>query len=185
MSIKQHTLDRTIENPLIGDRVTFLKTAAETQGASGLVQVELAPHGGNGLHYHLTFTERFEAIDGELHVDLDGQHLVLSPGQSALAPKKAIHRFYNPSDKPITFNVEMQPARHFEEGLRIAYGLARDGKCSSKGIPKNIWHLAVLYELAESYLPGMPLALQKGIFGILAVIARRMGVEKQLRETYL
>jgi mannose-6-phosphate isomerase-like protein (cupin superfamily) len=170
---------------MIGDRVTFLKTATETQGASTLVQVELAPHGGNVLHYHLTFTERFEAIDGDLHVDLNGQHLVLSPGQSALVPIKAIHRFYNPSDKPVTFIVEMQPSRHFEEGLRIGYGLARDGKCSDKGIPMNLWHLAVLYQLAETYLPGIPLPLQKSIFGILAVIARQIGVEKQLRETYL
>ena len=35
--------ERVIENPVIGDRVTFLKTAEETDGEYMLAKVELAP----------------------------------------------------------------------------------------------------------------------------------------------
>ena len=79
---------RVIENPLIGDRVTFLKTTEETNGEYLLAKVELAPHGGNAMHYHLTFTEAFEVLEGRLNVDLDGRHLVLGPGEKALVQIK-------------------------------------------------------------------------------------------------
>ncbi len=129
---------RVIENPLIGDRVTFLKTTEETNGEYLLAKVELAPHGGNAMHYHLTFTEAFEVLEGRLNVDLDGRHLVLGPGEKALVPMKSRHRFYSTSDEPVTFTVQMRPARRMEEALRVAYGLARDGKTNAKSVPTNI-----------------------------------------------
>jgi hypothetical protein len=36
---------------------------------------------------------------------------------------------------------------------------------NDKGVPKNVFELALLYELSESYMVGMPLFLQKGVFG--------------------
>ena len=71
---------RTIYNPLQRDRVTFLKTAAETSGELMLVEVELAPGGGNPPHYHTSFSERFTPIVGELSVQL---------GKEQCAPAKA------------------------------------------------------------------------------------------------
>ncbi|MDQ4044696.1 MAG: cupin, partial [Chloroflexota bacterium] len=66
-----------------------------------------------------------------------------------------------------------------------AYGLARDGKTTAKSVPKNIWELAVLFQMAETYLPSLPLRVQQGLFGTLATIARWIGVEQRLRDTYL
>ncbi len=185
MATRHHPRERTIENPVIGDRVTFVNTTAETQGAYLLEQIELAPHGGNALHYHLTFTERFEVLDGRLHIELDGQQLILGPGESAFVPLKAQHRFYSTSETPVTFRVELRPARQFEDALRIAYGLARDGRTTAQSVPKNIWELAVLFQMAETYLPGLPLRVQQRLFGTLATIARWLGVEQRLRDTYL
>jgi len=176
--------ERVIENPVIGDRVTFLKTAEETDGEYLRARVELAPRGGNAMHYHLTFTEAFEVLEGRLNVDSDGRHLVLEPGQKALIPKESRHRFYSTSDEPVTFTVEMRPARRMEEALRVAYGLARDGKTNAKSVPRNILQLALLYELGESYLVGMPLSMQRAVFGLLAKVARWRGVDKSL-EKYL
>jgi len=176
--------ERVIENPVIGDRVTFLETAEETNGEYLLAKVELAPRGGNAMHYHLTFTEAFEVLEGRLNVDLDGRHLVLEPGEKALVPVGSPHRFYSTSDEPVTFTVEMRPARRMEEALRVAYGLARDGKTNAKSVPRNILQLALLYELGESYLVGMPLSVQKAVFGLLAKVARWRGVDKSL-EKYL
>ena len=182
--IRASERERVIENPVIGDRVTFLKTAEETDGEYMLAKVELAPHGGNAMHYHLTFTEAFEVLEGRLNVDLDGRHLVLGPGEKALVPIKSRHRFYSTSDEPVTFTVAMRPARRMEEALRVAYGLARDGKTNAKSVPRNVFELALLYELGESYLVGMPLLVQRAVFGVLAKVARWGGVEKSL-EKYL
>jgi mannose-6-phosphate isomerase-like protein (cupin superfamily) len=119
--------DRVIENPIIKDRVTFVKTTEETNGEYLLFKLEIAPQGGNVMHYHTTFTEKFEVVEGQLNVMLNGEHRVLEAGQSALVPMMAHHRFFSTSDKPVTAIVEIRPARQFEKSLRIAYGLARDG----------------------------------------------------------
>lgn len=58
-------------------------------------------------------------------------------------------------------------------------GLVGDGKTNGQGIPKNILELALLYELSESYVVGMPLFLQRGIFGALARVARWRGYDPE------
>jgi mannose-6-phosphate isomerase-like protein (cupin superfamily) len=184
MAVRERVRERVIANPVIGDRVAFLKTAEETEGEYLLLKVELAPHGGNAMHYHLTFTEAFEVLEGWLNIDLGGRHLVLGPSEKALVPIRAHHRFYSTSDEPVTFTVEIRPARRMEEALRVAYGLARDGKTNAKSVPRNILQLALLYELGESYLAGMPLFLQRALFGSLAKVARWRGVERSF-EKYL
>lgn len=177
-------LPRTITHPLIGDRVTFLETAATTGGAYTLVEVVLQGGGGNGLHYHLDYDEEFTAVEGVLGIQLGKETLRLQPGQQAVAPVRSVHRFYNPGTEPITFRVKVAPSRRFEEMLRMAYGLAGDGLCNGKGVPKSIWHTAILFETGESYLPGLPLGLQRGLFGLLARIARRLGKDKELERYY-
>ena len=153
--------NRVIENPVLGDKITFVKTAGETNGEYLLMKSELSPHGGVTLHYHVTFTETFDVLEGRLHVVVAGEHKLLEGGQSALVPLKAHHRFYSTSDIPVKYLVEIRPARQFEKSLRIAYGLARDGRVTNKGIPSNIWHLALIFQLAETYLPGLPLFIQQ------------------------
>jgi mannose-6-phosphate isomerase-like protein (cupin superfamily) len=178
-------LSRSIENPLVKDRVTFLTTAAESGGAYEYVEVELAAGGGVGLHYHLAFSEHFEAVQGELHLEIDGRFHVLQPGESASATPGSLHRFFNPGTERITFHVKIDPARSFELMLRIAYGLVRDGKVHKKsGIPRSPLETAVLFTLGESYMSGVPVWLQKAVFGVLYQIAKRCGVEKRLLQTY-
>jgi hypothetical protein len=59
---------RTVRNPVIGDEVTFVRTAGETGGEHTLARVLLKPGGGNPLHYHLTYAEEFEVVDGRLTI---------------------------------------------------------------------------------------------------------------------
>lgn len=174
--------NRVIENPVIKDRITILKSTEDTNGEYLLAQLEVAPGGGNELHYHTSFTEKFSVIEGQLNVSLNGEEKVLKVGEAAFVPKLAHHRFYNASDKYVTAIVELRPARNFEKAIRIGYGLARDGKVTAKAIPKSIWHLALLFQLGESYLPGLPLSVQRGIFGTLASIAKLLGKDKELEK---
>lgn len=180
-----NSLSRTIVNPLMGEKVTFLKTAEETNGEYALVEVDLAPLGGVGLHYHTHYAEYFEVIDGVLGIECDGKTVFLHPGESITAHIGSKHRFFNDSEtKRVTFRTTITPARQFEQGLRIIYGLICDGKTNKKGIP-NIWHLALMFEKAESYFPGLPLGLQVRIFRLLANIARRKGKDKDLLKYYV
>ena len=61
-------------------------------------------------------------------------------------------------------------------------GLVGDGKTTGKAIPKNPFELALIYELSESFIVGMPLFLQKGIFGSLAGVARLLGYDPEFSE---
>ena len=59
--------------------------------------------------------------------------------------------------------VTIRPACRFEEQIWITYGLARDGETIRGGIPRNPLQLALLFEISETYLPALPLAVQRGI----------------------
>lgn len=178
-------MERKIYNPVQKDYVTFLKTAAETNGAQTLVEVELAPKGGVGIHYHKTYAEKFDCLKGELKVQLGKTIHTLLAGQSATALPNINHRFFNTSGQPCTFRVELTPAsRGFEQSLQIGYGLARDGEVRSNGFPKNPLALAWLFEISESNLPGW-----RSVFEFIlrrqAKKARAIGLDKQLVERYV
>jgi quercetin dioxygenase-like cupin family protein len=176
--------DRTIVNKLGDYKVTFLKTTHETGGAYELVQVELAPGGGNEWHYHDVFVEKFHVLQGQLSLGLDGQEHTLTPGQRAEAPMNTPHRFYNTSSDVAVFTVEINPARSFEKTLRIAYGLCNDGHCNERGIPRNPWHLFLMLAYSESYVPVVPSFIQEPLIPALARIAQWKGEHHALEPYY-
>ncbi|MBV9535299.1 MAG: cupin domain-containing protein [Solirubrobacterales bacterium] len=58
---------QTIVNPVSGERITFRKTAADTNGEYLEIDVELTPDGAvPGMHVHPHQEERFEIISGNL-----------------------------------------------------------------------------------------------------------------------
>ncbi|CAN5695764.1 hypothetical protein BH23GEM7_BH23GEM7_26010 [soil metagenome] len=171
-------------HPIQKDYVTFLTTSAESGGTHTLVEVELGPGGGNGIHYHSSFAEHFEVVQGTLSVQLGRATHVLTPGETAVAPPDVAHRFFNASAEPVIFRVELRPGSEgFEQGLQIVYGMANDGSLTKQGLPKNLYHLAVAVDLTESYLPGV-LGLLQPLFRALARRARRKGIEQALIARY-
>lgn len=178
-------MERKIYNPIQRDSVTFLQTAADTNGEYTLVEVELADGGCVGLHYHKTYSEKFDCLEGEVQVQLDKVIHTLQPGQSATATPMINHLFRNRSGKPCRFKVEIRPAsRGFEQSLQIAYGLANDGLCKSNGFPKDGLALAWLFSISESNLPGW-----RSIFEFIlrrqAKKAIQRGTDRQLVEKYV
>ena len=176
---------RRIFNPVQKDYVTFLKTAEETNGEYTRVNVELAPQGGVGIHYHKTYSEKFDCLEGELKVQAGKEIHALSPGESITAFPLTNHRFFNTSDKVCKFRVKLRPAsRGFEQSLQVGYGLARDGETNSKGFPKNRLALAWLFEISESNLPGW-MSIFEFILRRQAKKARALGLGQELLEKYV
>jgi quercetin dioxygenase-like cupin family protein len=178
-------MERKIYNPVQKDQVLFLKTHADTNGEYTLVEVELADGGGVGLHYHKTYAEKFDCLEGEVQVRLGKKIHSLHPGQSATASPGIHHLFRNRSGKPCTFLVELRPAsRGFEQSLQIGYGLANDGLTKSNGFPKDKLALAWLFDISESNLPGW-MSLLEFILRGQAKRARKKGIDMQLIEKYV
>jgi len=178
-------MERKIYNPIQKDQVTFIKTHADTDGECTLVEVELADGGGVGLHYHKTFSEKFDCIDGAVQVQLGKTIHTLKAGQSATAMPNVNHLFRNRSGRPCTFRVELRPAsRGFEQSLQIGYGLATDGQCKPNGFPKDKLALAWLFEISESNLPGW-MSVFEFILRKQAKKAKEKGIDAMLLKKYV
>jgi quercetin dioxygenase-like cupin family protein len=178
-------MERRIYNPIQKDQVIFLKTHADTNGECTQVEVELADGGGVGLHYHKTYSEKFDCLDGEVEVRLGKTVHSLKAGESATANPRVNHFFRNRSGKPCKFLVELRPAsRGFEQSLQIGYGLANDGKTKANGFPKDKHALAWLFEISESNLPGW-----RSIFEFMlrnwSKKAKKKGIDKELINQYV
>jgi quercetin dioxygenase-like cupin family protein len=175
---------RRIYNPIQKDYATFLETSEETGGEHTLIEIEVAPGGGTTPHYHKTYAERFEVISGALEVVVGGETRTLTAGEKSVAPKNTLHNFHNSTDRPTTFLVEFRPGHGgFEKALRVAYGLASDGLSNSKGLPKNLYHTALLFEWGEGRMPGL-FGVLEPVFRLLAKRARRTRIDKELEARY-
>jgi quercetin dioxygenase-like cupin family protein len=185
MSATVQQQQRRIYSPVQKDAAIFLETSEESGGQRSLFEIELAPGGGNAPHWHLTYAERFTAVEGELTVHVDGLEHALKPGDQATAEPGVLHRFSNETDEMVRFHVELTPGhRGFEQTLQIGYGLAEDGLTNDKGIPKNLVHTAVLMDLGEMRVAG-PIRLLVPLLKVLARWGRRRGVDAALAERYV
>ena len=176
---------RTIENPIIKDRVTFVRTTEETGGEFSEVLVELSPGGGTEPHFHTLYSESFTPIEGRLGVLVERDRRLLEPGETVTVPPGLVHCFFNPSEHVVRFKGEARPGylgqEHF---VQIAYGLARDGYVNKKGYPNRLSHIALLMEMGDVRIPGPTFRLFGPVLRLLASRARRRGVERDLLERY-
>lgn len=178
-------MERKIYNPIQKDYVTFLKTAADTNGEYTLVEVELANGGGVGLHYHKTYSEKFDCLEGEVQIGIGKGIFPLRAGESATAYPNVNHLFRNRSGAACKFKVEIRPASvGFEQSLQIAYGLANDGLCKPNGFPKDKLTLAWLFDISESNLPGW-MSIFEFILRKQSKKAQQKGIDKMLIEKYV
>ena len=177
--------NRTIENPVIRDKVTFVRTAEETGGEVSEIIVQLSVGGGNEPHYHTTFTESFTPIEGELGVLVGSEKRTLRHGETATVPPGVVHCFFNPTDQVVKFRGEARPGHTgLERFAQIAYGLARDGHVNKKGYPNKLAHVAVLMEMGDVRIPGLGFKLLAPVFGWVARRARKNGIEQELVNRY-
>jgi len=177
-------MHKTIVNPLIKDEVTFKQTAAGTNGRITSLIVTLMPGGGTPMHYHRRFAETFIVVDGELTIALKNKTIRLAEGQEFRVEKKVAHRFENRSAKAVIFSTVILPgSTGFENALCILYGLARDKRTNSKGIPLNMLELAAVSEMSDMHQSGA-MALLSPVIKVCAAIARLFKIDKRLIKKY-
>ncbi len=134
----------TIENPITGERVTFLKTSAETDGELVVIDTAVAPGGFVAAeHLHPYQSERFEILSGEVEFKLAKKVFTVRPGDVVMVESGTSHQFRNLGNEEIRFRTEVRPALSFETFLQTMFGLASEGKTNKKGMP-NPFRLAVI-----------------------------------------
>ena len=180
-------MERIIENPMVKDRVEFIQTVEESEGRLTWIRIRLAAKGGSEMHFHEGFSETFIARKGCLGLYLGNEPIIMAEGETFTVPPLALHRFFNPQEHPIEFDVKIEPgSRSFEEFLQIMYGLAREGKTTQKGIPKHPLAIGAIGQLGETLPPkGSFLHLASPLLRRLGRMAERTGYLDQLRAQYV
>ena len=89
-----------IENPVTGERMRFLKTAAETNGDAVVFDLTLKPTGFVAMpHVHPVQSERFEIVDFKV----GGKHVVAEAGDVITVEPGTPHKFWNESGEVARF----------------------------------------------------------------------------------
>jgi hypothetical protein len=100
------------------------------------------------------------------------------------APPASTSAWANASDERTVAQIELRPGQSgFETALRVAYGLAADGRSMKNGLPRNPLHTALPFDWGKGRLPGAHAVLEP-VFRLLARVARWTGTDRRLIEQY-
>jgi quercetin dioxygenase-like cupin family protein len=174
-----------IVNNLTGERVVTLIGTGDGQGDRLAADLRVRPGGGVvGEHYHPSLTERFRIVEGRLEVNLDGERQILEAGADVTIPPRMVHDWSNASqEEEARVLVEVRPGRRFELMVTTLFGLANDGKSNAKGLPRPAQLAVLANEFADIVrFTKPPIAVQRLIFGSLALIGRARGYRGYYRE---
>lgn len=177
---------RKIWTPDAGDWATFDKYGAETNGEYTELTVSLAPGGANASHWHGSYSETFTGSKGEVGIySASTGRVILQPGDSRTVPAGEVHHFFNPGKEEVELKIVLRPSvEGFEKGLYILYGLARDGKTHSGGIPNNLIHGSIVFVMSDMWPAGIAGVILKPVIIALAALGRALGMEEDLLRRY-
>jgi quercetin dioxygenase-like cupin family protein len=102
---------QTIENPVTGERMTFIETSESTGGEYVLIELRADPGGAvAAAHVHPSQWERFEVVSGTLGARVGGREVEAGPGQVVGVAPGAAHSWWNAGDDELVFRCEVRPA---------------------------------------------------------------------------
>lgn len=166
-----------LEHPVTGERLVFVSVARETDGR--LMEGDMfAQPGGHpaATHVHPHQEERFRVVHGTVRLEVDGARRILGPGDTAAVPPGRAHTWANVGDDEALLRVELEPALRTEMFFETFFGLAKDGRTNSKGLPNPLSMAVLLREYdAEIQLARPPAAVQRAVFTPLALVGRALG----------
>jgi quercetin dioxygenase-like cupin family protein len=168
---------QTLENPVSGEKITFIQTAADTDGELLEIELELSRDGAvPGAHIHPEQEERFEIVEGTMAFRMGLKQIVAGPGEVVTVPAGKIHAYKNAADKTATVRVQVRPALDMEELFETTVSLAEDGRTTSKGMPKPLdLALFVRRYQREVKAPFPPAPVVRALLAPLAWMANRKG----------
>jgi quercetin dioxygenase-like cupin family protein len=168
------TPGQTLENPVTGERFTFTDTASSTGGELLAFELALRPGGAVPIpHVHPIQTERFEVVAGLMRFRLGLRRRLAGPGDVVEVAPGVVHGFANAGDEEARVRVEVRPALAMEEMLAEVVAMARAGRMTRRGLPRNLRDLAVLARTydREAHAPLLSVGLQRLLLAPLVLSA--------------
>jgi quercetin dioxygenase-like cupin family protein len=169
-----------IENFRTGQKMIFLQTGKETNGA--LLEIDCysaVTDKREPEHVHPLQENYFKIISGELSVSINGKVKKLLPGDEVLIPPNTAHYFWNSGTTVAHYLQTFRPALKIDEFFKTFFALSRDEKLNENGAP-NFFHASVimLYHQQELRLSKPSWAMQKIAFSLLAPFGRLFGLKE-------
>lgn len=141
---------KTLENPVTRDRITFLKTARDTNGESLELEVVFEPLGFVAAeHIHPQQEERFEVLAGTPRFRIGEGERTARPGDVLAVQPGTPHVWWNAGKDETRVRIEFRPALRTETFFETLYGLARDGKLNKQGLPNPLQAAVLAREYAH------------------------------------
>ncbi len=166
-----------LENPVTLERAAVLELPWHNNAGRAVAEL-IAQPGARvvGEHRHPAIVERFEVLDGQLTLKLDGVTHVLGPGQGATIEANTWHDWWNSGNVAARVRIEVTPGHRFVHMIETLFGLARLGHVGADGMP-NLLQLSLTGpEFADVIVfRSPPLLVQRVLFGALAPIAHMRG----------
>lgn len=172
------------DNPVTGECVVVLTDPDEQVEGVLVAQLRVRPGGRVATaHFHPQIRERFHVIDGEVGFLLGDEKRKLGAGESAEVPPGMVHDWWQEGESDALVIVEVDPGGRFKEMIGTIFGLARDGKTDTRGLPQPL-QLAVT---ASAYRDVMVIAspppwVQRLLFGVLSPIGRMRRLQPKYEE---
>ena len=169
------TPGQTLENPVTGERFTFTHTAATTNGELLAFDFALRPGGAVPIpHVHPIQTERFEVLEGQMRFRVGLRTVIAGPGDVIEVAPGVAHSFANAGEQEARLRVEVRPALQMEQMFAEVVAMAKAGRMTRRGLPRNPLELAVLarkYD-QEAHAPLMSVGVQRMLLAPLVFSAR-------------
>jgi quercetin dioxygenase-like cupin family protein len=118
-----------IENPLTGERITFVRTAADTGGELLEMESVWTPGGRRTpAHMHPEMEETWEVLAGEARFRIGDEERGARAGDTLVAPAGTPHAAWNATGDEVRVRITMRPALRWEEFVERLFTLARSGR---------------------------------------------------------
>ena len=170
-------IGQQLENPVTGEKLTFVETAASTDGERVVVDLELVAGGKvPGVHIHPNQEEKFEVLQGTMKFRYGRKKIVAEAGETVVVPAGKVHDFANAGIDTAHVRVTITPALKMEEMFETNVALAKDGKVMKSGMPKPLELALFVREFKdEVQAPFPPPFVVRAVMAPLGAVAKRRG----------
>ena len=165
--------------PEIHDPVHGTAYAFEHRGESLWVYTWLKPGAHLPEHFHPSYEERWEALDGPLRVKLAGTWRDLTPADGVVLVERNVrHELRNESGREVLGRTEVRPPGKLVDFLTESAKAAQEGLYNARNLPTSWRGVLWVADFAERFrddtvVTSPPPALQRILVPPVARLARR------------
>jgi mannose-6-phosphate isomerase-like protein (cupin superfamily) len=129
-------------------------------------------------HFHPSYEEWWEAVDGRARVKLDGVWRDLTPDDGEVhVPRNTRHELRNESGELVRLRAKASPPGRLEEFLRETARAAAEGLYNARNMPTSLRGAVWVAKLAQDFrndtvVTFPPPALQRAVVPVIARLAR-------------